>query len=145
MENPEGSNKKLNIYDSGIEATIRNNELIIEEAKAFIGMCFELIKDEVELLDAETSYLEHMEGDKDNVELEKNITGTEREPKYSAEDIEVSNQKIKKIKASVKKLNLYIDEITLGNIHLDVINDKWKALQEKFNQIILRVDKAQLN
>ncbi len=145
MENPEGKYKKPKIFDPEIQATIRTNEQIIQETKDLIKKGFELIKDGVELLDAETMYLEHMEGDKEYIELEKDITGEIRPPVYSSEEIDASKQKVEILKAAIKKLNAQIDKMTLDNIHLDFINDQWKDIQEQFNQIILRVDKAQLN
>ncbi len=149
MVNPEGKNQKPKIYDPEIQEQIKTGEQLIEEGKNLIEEGYALIKQRVESLDAETDYLEYITMRHDarelESELEEEIMGTKTPPKYSVEDIEKSKREIEAIKIEIDKLQSDIDEMTLDNIHLDVINDEWKQLQEKFNQIILRVDKAQLN
>lgn len=137
--------RKPKIFDPEIQKQIRDNEKSVEEQKLLIQEAMVSIKEGIEILDSETGYLEHMESEKDFTTFEKEIMGIESAPKYSTEQIEKSKLEIEKIKSDIGKLRSQIDEMTLQNIHLDAINDEWKELQQKFNEILLRVDNARQN
>ena len=144
MEGPK-QHKKPKIYDTEIQKNIEINKDLTREGESLIEEAFNLIRETIDLLDAETGYLEHMEGDKEYIMLEKDIVGETRAPKYSDEQMRESKDKIETYKKEIGELKLDIDQIILNNIHLDVINDRWNKIQNDYNNILLRIDKTQLN
>lgn len=145
MENIDNKSNNSRLENSELKTNIKDNEEFIKETKIRIDEAYSLIKDAIETLDTETAYLEHIKNEELMLDLQEDIMGKRDKPTYSPEEIEKNKKEIEKIKNEIKTLQSEIDEMTLHNIHFEVFNDEFKQLQQKFNEIVTRIDPAQLN
>ncbi len=145
MENPENNPKRPKLENSEIRGIVIENEKLIEGIKKRIEDYFLEIKEFEDILSHQSAYLEHMEMDKQMLDLQEEIMGKRDKPKYSEEEIENLKEHISILKNNIDSIKSDISEMTLDAVNIDLLNDMWKDLHESFNQLVLRIDSSQLN
>jgi chromosome segregation ATPase len=145
MENFKGEDAKPRIADSEIAKAINesNESIIYTEATLKEGL--DVVREMIEELSADIGYLEHMEREKEFLDLQEEVIGKRENPKYSQEEIAKIKQKIEGANKEISEFQAKLDELLSQKIFFEEIREDFEKLQTEFRDTLLRVDNIRLN
>jgi len=145
MENFKEEDAKPRIADSEISKAINESNESVLETEATLKLGLEVVREMIEELDADIGYLEHMEREKDFLNLQEEVMGKRDNAKYSQEEIVELKQKIEETKRAISEFQAKLDELLSQKIFFEEIREDFEKLQAEFRDTLLRVDNMRLN
>lgn len=145
MENFKEEDAKPRIVDSEISKAINESNESVLETEATLKLGLEVVREMIEELGADIGYLEHMEREKDFLNLQEEVLGKRDNPKYSQEEIVELKQKIEETKREISEFQAKLDELLSQKIFFEEIREDFEKLQAEFRDTLLRMDNIRLN
>lgn len=134
-----------NLEDGFIKRNTNEIKNSVEEIDLNIKEGMDHIKEMVDMIQMNESLIDHIQNEKQILDLQGEIIGVRDAAKYSDKDTQEIKDKINDYKDQVRECYKLVDTLILQKIQLGVINDEFTKIQKELNELILRIDPSQLN